>query len=81
MLESSLKNHANVTNLSAVDLLTSILMESNAYARALEHIEWTQQVCGTGEKLPLYLIIKAGICHIHLGHLEKAEVCLRLCST
>ncbi|KAL9171749.1 hypothetical protein ABFS82_03G001400 [Erythranthe guttata] len=73
MLEDSIKNHGNITNLSVVDLLTSTLMERNEYARALEHIECTQHVFGTGKKIPLYLTIKAGICHVHLGHLEKAE--------
>ncbi|KAI3465484.1 hypothetical protein Pfo_022147 [Paulownia fortunei] len=73
MLEDNLRNHVNVANLSVVDLLASVLMETNAYARALEHIERTQQVCGTGKETPLHLIIKAGICHVHLEHLEKAE--------
>ncbi|KAK6160873.1 hypothetical protein DH2020_004254 [Rehmannia glutinosa] len=73
MLEDSLRNHVNVANLSVVDLLASVLMETNAYARALEHIDRTQQVYGTGNENPLHLIIKAGICHVHLGHLEKAE--------
>ncbi|KAK6134192.1 hypothetical protein DH2020_032082 [Rehmannia glutinosa] len=73
MLEDSLRNHVNVANLSVVDLLASVLMETNAYARALEHIDRTQQVFSTGNEIPLHLIIKAGICHVHLGHLEKAE--------
>ncbi|GFQ00253.1 general transcription factor 3c polypeptide 3 [Phtheirospermum japonicum] len=73
MLEDNLRNHENFSNLSVVDLLASVLMESNAYARALEHIECTQQVCVTGKEIPLHIIIKAGICHVHLGHLEKAE--------
>ncbi|KAK6157576.1 hypothetical protein DH2020_011824 [Rehmannia glutinosa] len=73
MLEDSLRNHVNVANLSVVDLLASVLMETNAYARALEHIDRIQQVFNTGNEIPLHLIIKAGICHVHLGHLEKAE--------
>ncbi|KAG8386514.1 hypothetical protein BUALT_Bualt03G0156400 [Buddleja alternifolia] len=73
ILEDHLKNHANDANLSVVDLLASVLMESNAYARALEHIEHAEQVYCTGKEIPLYLIVKAGICHVHLGHLEKAE--------
>ncbi|KAL3639844.1 hypothetical protein CASFOL_014812 [Castilleja foliolosa] len=74
MLEGSLRNLANVANLSIVDLLASVLMESNAYARALKHIERTQQVVSvTGKEIPLHIITKAGICHVHLGHLEKAE--------
>ncbi|KAG8377210.1 hypothetical protein BUALT_Bualt08G0004500 [Buddleja alternifolia] len=73
ILEDHLKNHANDANLSVVDLLASVLMESNAYARALELIEHAEHVYCTGKEIPLYLIVKAGICHVHLGHLEKAE--------
>ncbi|XP_011100078.1 general transcription factor 3C polypeptide 3 isoform X1 [Sesamum indicum] len=73
MLEDNLRNHVNDANLSVVDLLASILMEINAYAKALDHIEHAQQVYSTGQEIPLCLTIKAGVCHVHLGHLEKAE--------
>ncbi|KAL6565515.1 hypothetical protein OROHE_004573 [Orobanche hederae] len=73
MLESRFRNHENVANLSVVDLLVSVLMESNSYARALEYIERTEQACITGKEIPLHISIKAGICHVHLGHLEKAK--------
>lgn len=62
-----------------VDLLASVLLENGEYARALVHIEHMQQEYCTGKEIPLNLTIKAGICHIHLGHKEKAEVCLCLC--
>jgi hypothetical protein len=29
----------------------------------------------SGKELPLELMIKAGICHVFLGNIEKAEVC------
>ncbi|CAA0806010.1 tetratricopeptide repeat (TPR)-containing protein [Striga hermonthica] len=75
MLEDSLRNHDNLAKLSVVDLLSSVLMENNAYAKALEHIERAQQGCVDEKEIPLHTIIKAGICHVQLGHMEKAEVC------
>ncbi|EPS71182.1 hypothetical protein M569_03577, partial [Genlisea aurea] len=73
MLEGYLKNHVHDDNLGAVDLLASVLMETNEYARALEHIEHILQAYGTEKEVPLNLNIKAGICHAHLGHLGTAE--------
>ncbi|KAH6819727.1 hypothetical protein C2S53_020841, partial [Perilla frutescens var. hirtella] len=77
MLEENLKRHMNVARVGVVDLLVSVLMENGKYARTLEHIEQTQQDC-TGIEIPLDLITKAGICHVHLGHNEKAELPLVL---
>ncbi|KAL1533395.1 general transcription factor 3C polypeptide 3-like isoform X2 [Salvia divinorum] len=77
MLEESLKRHKDAANICVVDLLVSVLMENDKYARALEHIEHTQKVYKTGKQMPLDLITKAGICHIHLGHKEKAEACFK----
>ncbi|KAK4390009.1 Transcription factor tau subunit sfc4 [Sesamum angolense] len=71
--QDNLRNHVNDANLSVVDLLASVLMEMSAYVKALEHIEHAQQVYSTGQEIPLCLTIKAGVCHVHLGHLEKAE--------
>lgn len=50
-------------------------MEGNAYVKALNNIEHAQQAYCAGKELPLYLPIKAGICHLYLGNVEKAEVC------
>lgn len=75
MLENSLRPQADVA-FEVLDLLVSVLMESNEYARAFEHIERLQK---SGKEIPLDLIVKAGMCQVHLGHLEKAEVCLHLC--
>ncbi|XP_042039082.1 general transcription factor 3C polypeptide 3-like isoform X1 [Salvia splendens] len=73
MLEESLKHHKDDAYIGVVNLLVSVLMENNKYARALEHIEHTQKVYTAGKQMPLDLITKTGICHIHLGHKEKAE--------
>ncbi|KAK4837797.1 hypothetical protein QYF36_008507 [Acer negundo] len=54
-----------------VDLLASVFMETNAYDKALQHIEHSHLVYYSGEELPLNLKIRAGICHIHLGNMEK----------
>ncbi|KAH6782823.1 hypothetical protein C2S52_000278 [Perilla frutescens var. hirtella] len=78
MLEENLRHHKGVARFDVVDLLASVLMENSEYARALEHIEHTQQEYCTGKETPLDLIIKAGICHVHLGHNEKAEACFKV---
>lgn len=74
MLVESLRHHTISPNLGVVDLLVSVLMENDEYMRALDHIEHAQQVYCTGKEMPLDLVTKAGICHIHLGDKEKAEV-------
>ncbi|KAK1578064.1 hypothetical protein Q3G72_027193 [Acer saccharum] len=58
-----------------IDLLASVFMETNAYDKALQHIGHSHLVYYSGEELPLNLKIRAGICHIHLGNMEKSEVC------
>ena len=49
-------------------------METKAYDRALQHIEHAQAVRYSGKEFPLNLKIKAGICHIHLGNMQRAQV-------
>ena len=74
MLEDFLKNSPNIADLRVVYLLAVTLMEANSHMKALQHIELAQQVYCAGKELPLNLAVKAGICHLHLGHLEKAMV-------
>ncbi|XP_061336470.1 uncharacterized protein LOC133283605 [Gastrolobium bilobum] len=73
ILEDYLKSQPNGSNASVVDLLGAILMETKAHDRALQHIEHAQ-VVNSGKELPLSLKIKAGICHLHLGNMEMAQV-------
>ncbi|XP_073159361.1 uncharacterized protein [Henckelia pumila] len=75
ILEDHLRNHNHIgdTVLSLVDLLASILMESDAYDKVLDHIEHEQKIHSAGNEITLSLIIKAGICHVHLRQLEKVE--------
>lgn len=56
-------------------------METKAHDRALQHIENAQAVYYSGKELPLNLKIKAGICHVHLGNIEMAQVCCMLIRT
>lgn len=74
ILEDYLKNHPSDADLGVIDLLASTCMNNSAHAKALQHIEHAHRVYCAGRELPLYLRIRAGICHVHLGDNEKAEV-------
>ncbi|CAL5212588.1 unnamed protein product [Lathyrus oleraceus] len=71
ILEEHLKSKPDGVNASVVDLLGAFLMEIKAHDRALQYIEQSQVV---GKELPLNLKVKAGICHLHLGNMEMAQV-------
>lgn len=73
ILEDYIKDHPTKADLSIVDMLAAVCMENNAHDKALQHIEHAQLLYCSGKDLPLHLTIKAGICHIHLGNIEKAE--------
>ncbi|XP_059668319.1 uncharacterized protein LOC132313533 isoform X2 [Cornus florida] len=72
ILEDYLKHHTTEADLSIVELLAVTCMENNEYAKALQHIELAHTY-SSGKELPLQLMTKAGICHLHLGNLEKAQ--------
>ncbi|XP_048335171.2 uncharacterized protein LOC125423810 isoform X3 [Ziziphus jujuba] len=74
MLEDYLKGCPTEADLSVVDLLAVILMDNNEHIKALQHIERAKLIYCSGRELPINLMIKAGICHIHLGDMEKAEI-------
>ncbi|KAI3767540.1 hypothetical protein L2E82_17738 [Cichorium intybus] len=72
-LEDYLKKNRKDADLNVVQLLASMHMLGNAHEKALEHIEYAQQnYCG-GKDLPIEMLVQAGICHAHLGNMEKAE--------
>ncbi|KHN05439.1 General transcription factor 3C polypeptide 3 [Glycine soja] len=73
ILEDYIKSQPDGANVSVVDLLGTVLMETKAHDRALQHIEHAQTV-NARKDLPLNLKIKAGICHAHLGNMEMAQV-------
>ncbi|KAK7303705.1 hypothetical protein RJT34_14618 [Clitoria ternatea] len=72
VLEDYLKSQPNGADASVVYLLCTILMATKAHDRALQYVEHAQ-VLNTGKDLPLNLKVKAGICHVHLGNMEKAQ--------
>ncbi|KAK9283298.1 hypothetical protein L1049_011535 [Liquidambar formosana] len=74
ILEEYLRQHPTEADLSVVDLLAAMCMENNMHDNALRHIEHAHLVYCSGKDLPLYLTVKAGICHIHLGNMEKAKI-------
>ena len=78
ILEDYLNNHPTEADLSVIDLLASLLMEINEHSKALPHIEKALLVYCSGKQLPFNLTAKAGICHVHLGNMQKAEVCCLL---
>ncbi|XP_074333804.1 uncharacterized protein LOC141671450 isoform X1 [Apium graveolens] len=73
ILEEYVRRNQTEAEISVVHLLVSIHIEGKAYLKALSHIEHAQQVYRAGKEFPLSLTIKAGVCHAHLGNLEKAE--------
>ncbi|KAA3463161.1 general transcription factor 3C polypeptide 3 isoform X1 [Gossypium australe] len=74
ILEGYLEGHQDEADLSVINLLVSMLMQNNAYERALQQIEQAHAIYYSGKELPINLKTKSGICHIHLGDIEKAEV-------
>lgn len=75
LLEDYIKTHPSEADLSVIDLLAAIFMESNAHDKALQVIEHANLAYYSGKELPLNLTIKEGICHAQLKNMEKAEVC------
>uniref|UniRef100_A0A5B6ZEJ2 Uncharacterized protein n=1 Tax=Davidia involucrata TaxID=16924 RepID=A0A5B6ZEJ2_DAVIN len=73
ILEDYFKHQPTEADMSIVDLLAAICMENNEYAKALHHMELAHSIYCSGKELPLHLISKSGICHLHLGNMEKAE--------
>ncbi|KAL2936929.1 General transcription factor 3C polypeptide 3 [Bienertia sinuspersici] len=74
ILEDYLNKHPSEADLTVVDMLAFLLMESNMYSKALHHIEHAK-ACGFMKEFPLCLKVKEGICHARLGNMEKAEIC------
>ncbi|KAK7281527.1 hypothetical protein RIF29_09605 [Crotalaria pallida] len=69
ILEDYLKSQPN--EVSVVDLLAALLMETKDHDQALQHFIEHAQVVESGKDLPLNLKIKVGICHVHLGNIER----------
>lgn len=78
ILEDYLNKNPKDADLSVVILLASFLMSENAHEKALHHIQYAHQSYSDVKELPVDLLIKEGICHVHLGNMEKAEVFVNL---
>lgn len=74
VLEDYIKVPLTQANLSVIDLLAAIHIENKAHTKAIQQLEQARLVCCAGEELPLHLTVKTGICHAHLGNIEKAEI-------
>ncbi|KNA25827.1 hypothetical protein SOVF_002940 [Spinacia oleracea] len=78
ILEDYLNKHPSEADLTVVDMLALFFIENNSFTKALEHIEHAKKACGLVKEFPLCLRVREGICHAHLGNLEKAEICFTL---
>ncbi|XP_043690462.1 general transcription factor 3C polypeptide 3 isoform X2 [Telopea speciosissima] len=77
ILEDYMKDHQTRTDLDVVNLLVAIHMKNNSHVEALQQIDHARLVYHSREEFPLHLNVKAGICEIHLGNLDKAEILFR----
>ena len=76
ILEDHIKSHPSEVGPDVLDLLASVLMEINAYDRALKYIHDVRQIYNLGKELPSSLKIRQAICHVRLQELEQAEDCV-----
>lgn len=74
VLENYIKDHTTEADFSVIELLVSIHIENNAHVKALQQIEHARSMCCYEKQLPIDLTVKAGICYIHLGNIEEAEI-------
>lgn len=73
ILEYHMKNNSGKANLRVIKSLASLYMEENAFVKAQELLQQAQQIYSSDKEALPDLIVEAGICHVHLGDLEKAE--------
>lgn len=74
-LEDHIKSHPSEVGADILDLLADVLMQINAYDRALKYIHDVRQIYNPGKELPSSLKIRQAICHVRLKEMEQAEVC------
>lgn len=78
ILEDYLNKHSSEADLTVVDMLALFLIESNLYTKALQHIQQAKNACGLIREFPLCLRVREGICHAHLGNMERAGICFSI---
>ena len=76
MLEDHIKSHPSEVGPDILDLLADVLMQINAYDRALKYVHDVRQIYNLGKELPSSLKIRQAICHVRLEEMEQAEVCV-----
>ncbi|KAL9661196.1 hypothetical protein QQ045_026018 [Rhodiola kirilowii] len=72
-LEDYINEHQTDSDFKVVELLLSICMEHKKHDKALQHIERARRIFPEKE-FPFSLVIKEGLCHLHLGDMEKAKM-------
>ncbi|KAH0881820.1 hypothetical protein HID58_057916 [Brassica napus] len=78
MLEDHIKSHPSEVGPDILDLLADVLMQINAYDRALKYIHDVRQIYNLGKELPSSLKIRQAICHVRLEEMEQAEIVLNI---
>lgn len=78
ILEDHIKSHASEVGPDVLDLLASVFMQINAYDRALKYIHDVRHIYNQGKELSSSLKIRQAICHVRLGEMEQAEVCMSI---
>ncbi|XP_052624964.1 uncharacterized protein LOC128132435 [Lactuca sativa] len=73
ILDDYLRKNPKDADLSVVHVLASTHMLGNAHEKALHHIKNAQQNYSAAKDLPVELLVQAGIYHVHLGNMEKAQ--------
>ncbi|KAF8102512.1 hypothetical protein N665_0198s0212 [Sinapis alba] len=78
ILEDHIKSHPSEVEPDVLDLLASVLMQINAYDRALKYIHDVRQIYNLEKELPSSLKIRQAICHVRLEEMEQAEIVLSI---
>ncbi|KAL5703983.1 hypothetical protein ACHQM5_022467 [Ranunculus cassubicifolius] len=74
VLENYVKDHPVDADTSLISLLATMHMENHDHDRALQHIENARSLYYMENQMPTDLTVKAGICKVHLGNVEEAEI-------
>lgn len=77
ILENYFSNFFSENDLMIVSLLMSLHIENNSHVKALEVFEVISSRLFSKIEIPLYLKVKAGVCHAYLGNMKESEVSSR----
>ncbi|KMZ60000.1 putative Transcription factor [Zostera marina] len=76
ILENYLSNFLSKNDLIIVSLLMSLHIENDSHVKALEIFELISSRISSKNEIPLYLKVKAGVCHAYLGNMKESEFIL-----